>query len=481
MSAGAVLEKSTDAVNGSQLYTMNKALATYFGGGAGYDDKGEWTAPKFKVKTVKEDGSDVEERSYTSVAEAFEGVGSSFTNIHNEINNEINKIVGDSLVKQNEETHVISIGGEKSGTSISIANIDGAERTLSGVRAGALSKESLEAVNGSQLYSMNKMFAEYFGGGAGYDNEGKWSAPTFKVAQFKSDGSSDEQESYGNVADAFEGVNKGMTSINDRIHDVEKNVASNGLNWNKDEGAYDAKHDGQSSKITNVAAGKIEEGSQEVVNGGQLWETNQKVTDVEKKVDRIDQDVKDIATSVADGAVNYDKDADGKKKNSITLVGGNESDPVLIDNVAEGRIETGSKEAVNGGQLHDYTDQQMKIVLDDAKKYTDDRVSSLVTNGVNESKSYTDMKFETLNYVVEDVRKEARQAAAVGLAVAGLRYNDTPGKLSVSFGTGVWRSQSAFAIGAGYTSEDGFIRSNLSVTSAGGHWGLSAGVNLTLN
>uniref|UniRef100_UPI0035CEFF1D YadA-like family protein n=3 Tax=Bartonella TaxID=773 RepID=UPI0035CEFF1D len=189
----------------------------------------------------------------------------------------------------------------------------------------------------------------------------------------------------------------------------------------------------------------------------------------------------DIETAVIDGAVNYDKDAEGKKSNSITLVGGNDSEPVLIDNVGDGKIEIGSKEAVNGGQLHDYTEEQMKIVLDDAKKYTADQVSGLINNGFNESKSYTDMKFEALNYAIEDVRKEARQAAAVGLAVAGLRYNDTPGKLSVSFGTGVWRSQSAFAIGAGYTSEGGNIRSNLSVTSSGGHWGVSAGINLTLN
>ncbi|EJF83715.1 YadA-like family protein, partial [Bartonella rattimassiliensis] len=41
-------------------------------------------------------------------------------------------------------------------------------------------------------------------------------------------------------------------------------------------------------------------------------------------------------------------------------------------------------------------------------------------------------------------------------------------------------SQSAFAVGAGYTSEDGKIRSNLSVTSAGGHWGIGAGVTLRL-
>ncbi|ETS04087.1 hypothetical protein Q655_01672, partial [Bartonella henselae JK 51] len=82
---------------------------------------------------------------------------------------------------------------------------------------------------------------------------------------------------------------------------------------------------------------------------------------------------------------------------------------------------------------------------------------------------------------VEDVRKEARQAAAIGLAVSNLRYNDLPGKLSVALGSGIWRSQSAFAFGAGYTSEDGNIRSNLSVTNAGGSWGVGVGLSLTLN
>ncbi|WP_208433365.1 YadA-like family protein, partial [Bartonella koehlerae] len=102
-------------------------------------------------------------------------------------------------------------------------------------------------------------------------------------------------------------------------------------------------------------------------------------------------------------------------------------------------------------------------------------------NVMNEAKAYTDMKFETLSYAVEDVRKEARQAAAIGLAVSNLSYDDKPGKLSLSFGTGIWRSQSAFAVGAGYMSEDGNIRSNLSITSAGGHWGVGAGFRITIN
>ncbi|WP_273791567.1 Vomp family autotransporter [Bartonella sp. CM31XJBT] len=609
--SGTLSEASSDAVNGSQLFATNQNvssvsnnlettatnIAKSLGGGAEYKE-GQWRAPSFKVKTVNEDGSAVEEQSYDDVAKAFAGVGNSFTNIHKELQNEINRVVGDSLVKQDDATKVIKIGGEKEGSAITIANMNGDARSLSGVKAGTLSEGSTEAVNGSQLYSLNQTLATYFGGGAHYEdgqwvaptfkvttfnddgspeehsypniaeafagvsnsftklhNEisdnieqnallwsdedsafvalhgkgdkrsksklksvldgdisegsteaitgnqlyslhqtlamylgggasyegGEWRAPEFKVAQFNSDGSSSEKKIYHDVAGAFDGVSDGMTSINDRIHDVEKSVASNGLNWNEEEGAYDAKHDGKSSKITNVLDGKIEEGSQEVVNGGQLWSTNERVKEVEDKVDTIDQHVKDIEVAVTDGVVNYDKDSDGKKTNSITLVGGNDSEPVMIDNVAAGKIATGSQQAVNGGQLHDYTEEQMKIVLEDANKYTDEKVSGLVNDAVNESKSYTDIKFETLNYAIQDVRKEARQAAAIGLAVSNLSYDDTPGKLSFSFGTGVWRSQSALALGAGYMSENGRFRSNVSATSSGGHWGVGAGFRVTLN
>ncbi len=93
---------------------------------------------------------------------------------------------------------------------------------------------------------------------------------------------------------------------------------------------------------------------------------------------------------------------------------------MVIDNVADGKIEKGSKEAVNGGQLHDYTEQQMKVVLDDAKKYTDERIKNITVDAINDAvsqaKDYTDMKFEALNYGIEGARKEARQAAAIGLA-----------------------------------------------------------------
>ncbi|WP_409361442.1 Vomp family autotransporter [Bartonella heixiaziensis] len=463
---GEVSESSTEAVNGSQLYSLNTTLAKYFGGNAKYEN-GAWTAPIFKVTTFNDDGSPAEQE-YESVAAAFAGVSSSFTKLHNEISDNIEQ---NALLWSDEESAFVALHGKEDARSKS---------KLKSLLDGDISEGSTEAMTGNQLYLMSNQLSAYFGGGAGY-KAGEWTAPTFNVAQFNSDGSSSEKKIYNDVASAFDGVSDSMSSINDRIKEVSDNRDTNSLNWNEDKGSYDASHKGASSKITNVAGGKIEEGSQEVVNGGQLWTVNEKVKEVETKVDTIDQQVKDITTAVTDGAVNYDKDADGKKTNSITLAGGNESEPVLIANVKDGKIEEGSKQAVNGGQLHDYTEQQMKTVLEDAKKYTDDQVNGLVNNGVNEAKSYTDMKFETLNYAIEDVRKEARQAAAIGLAVSNLSYDDTPGKLSFSFGSGLWRSQSAFAIGAGYMSENGRFRSNISATSAGGHWGVGAGFRVTLN
>ncbi|WP_158324518.1 Vomp family autotransporter, partial [Bartonella birtlesii] len=415
--------------------------------------------------SFKEDGSP-EEMVYTNVAAAFAGMNTSFTKLHDELTDNIEQ---NALLWSDADGSFVALHGKGS---------EKHDSKLSHLVDGDISAGSTEAITGNQLYQLNQTLATYLGGGASYQG-GRWTAPNFYIKQFKSDGSFDEA-SYDNVAGAFEGVNGSMSSINERINTVAENVSSNSLNWNEELGGYDGRHNGADSKITHVADGEISKGSKEVVNGGQLFETNERVSAVEKQVSNIDKQVQDIESTVTNGVVKYDKDDQGNKTNKITLVGVTESDPVLIDNVGDGNIESGSKEAINGGQLHDYTEKQMKIVLDDAKKYTDEHVSDVMKTAVDEAKSYTDMKFETLNYAVEDVRKEARQAAAIGLAVSNLRYYDIPGSLSVSFGTGIWRSQSAFAIGAGYTSEDGNIRSNLSVTSAGGHWGLGAGITLRL-
>ncbi|WP_375681662.1 MULTISPECIES: YadA-like family protein [unclassified Bartonella] len=438
--AGSITAVSTDAINGSQFHSMSNVIARYFSGDAGYDEDGNWSAPTFTVKVFDENGNGAETH-YGNVAEALSGVSSSFTNL----NKKIESVTGDSFIKQNS-AGLITIGGSKSGDRIDIGNNINTPRVLSGVRGGAFTKTSTEAVNGSQLYFMTQAFANYFGGGAGYDEEGKWSGPTFTVKVFDKDGNESEKK-YNNVADAFAGVNSAFTALNNQIIDIRDGAAI-----------------GEKPKLGDGHSDIISEG----------FPFMRKLT---RSIDEYDMDEEENDIDEEDLAVSYDVDTkSGKNINRITLKGVDDSEPVLITNVKDGEIKKDSKDAVNGGQLHDYTEKQMKIALESAKKYTNDQVS----NGVNEAKSYTDMKFDALSYDITNVRKEARQAAAIGLAVSNLRYFDDPGSVSVSFGGGFWRGQSAFAIGAGYTSEDGKIRSNLSATSAGGQWGVGGGITLKL-
>ncbi len=493
--AGSITATSTDAINGSQFYAMSNVAASYFSDNAGYDKDGNWNAPTFTVKVFDKNGSGTE-KNYKNVGEALSGVSSSFTNL----NQKIESVTGDSFVKQNS-VGLITIGGDKGGDRIDIANGINFPRVLSGVKGGAFTATSTEAVNGGQIYFMAQAFAHYFGGGAGYDKAGKWSDPTFTVKAFDKNGNETEKN-YTNVADAFSGVNSAFTSLNEEIvkikdsvgiieksytpQDNSSDIISEGFPFmrsarflrslplaiDEEESAID---EADNSTTVTVAPSEILEKSTYEVTDYQFSQMNNKVTEVEKNVTDVTGRVTEVENKV-NVAVSYDTDDSGKKINSITLKGVDDSEPVLITNVQGGKIEHGSKDAVNGGQLYDHTAEQMKITLESAKEYTKEQVD----NGVNAAKSYTDMKFDALSYDITNVRKEARQAAAIGLAVSNLRYFDDPGSVSVSFGGGFWRGQSAFAIGAGYTSEDGKIRSNLSATSAGGQWGVGGGITLKL-
>jgi hyaluronate-binding autotransporter adhesin len=212
---------------------------------------------------------------------------------------------------------------------------------------------------------------------------------------------------------------------------------------------------GAERTVTNVAAGRISADSTDAVNGSQLHATNSAIEDLQGGVGNINKN-----------AVFYDLNPDGSKKNSLTLIGGDVNAPVVISNVGKGVKDT---DAVNVSQLTESFNK--------AKSYTDNRVDYAIET----ANDYTDQKFSQLNQQFGEVRDEARQAAAIGLAAASLRYDDRPGKVSVAMGGGLWRGEGAVAFGAGYTSENGRVRANLMGTTAGGHWGAGAGVSFTLN
>lgn len=130
-------------------------LRPYFGGGVSYKG-GAWNASTFNIKPVKE-GGETANKEYHDVADALTGVSTSITNVQNkftkQINDAITKVKGGNLVKWNDETKLIKIGGEKEGSEINITNKHGDDRMLSGVKE---TTKDNKAVNFSQLKKIEK-------------------------------------------------------------------------------------------------------------------------------------------------------------------------------------------------------------------------------------------------------------------------------------------------------------------------------------
>lgn len=205
-------------------------------------------------------------------------------------------------------------------------------------------------------------------------------------------------------------------------------------------------------------------------NDAEILATNQ-------RLDKTDEKLHDVDTF----SVKYGQNEDGAKNNVVALQGGDPNAPVVLENVASG---VKSNDAVNVGQLKD----SMEEVSNKAHVYTDERIAHTrdyvdqkAQATLGQANGYTDEKFDQLSGEIVSTRKEARQAAAIGLAAASLRYDDRPGKLSVAAGGGFWRGESAFSAGMGYTNEEGKVRANVSATHAGGHFGVGAGISYTFN
>lgn len=466
LAAGRLTATSTDGVNGSQLYATNQSIDTL-------------------GTTVTTQGTEIE------------------------------RLQNNSLLWSDElSAYNAAHGTGQTGKITNVAN-------------GVISKTSSDAINGSQLHNVAKSVADHLGGNAVIDGEGNLRGPTYVV----------QSKNHQTVYDAFGAVDSNLTALNKEMAKISDGggikyfhansteadsratgensiavgpdsvasatdsvamgrnavasdansvalgagsktaevVATTGTTINGQHYAFSGDapvgtvsvgEKGSERTITNVAAGRIAADSTDAVNGSQIYATNQ-------AIGALKTDISDISQN----AVRYDATPDGKRTNSITLQGGDPNAPVVLSNVAVG---VKKNDAVNVGQMETISVK----TLTDAKQYTDD----VAIQTLGQANSYTDGKIAALNQDIAglrgdigDVRSEARQAAAIGLAAASLRYDERPGKLSAAVGGGFWRGEGAFAMGLGYTSQDSKIRTNASLTAAGGNVGGGVGLSYTFN
>ncbi|WP_370919366.1 YadA-like family protein [Brucella sp. F5/06] len=510
---GAVTATSTDAVNGRQLFAVSEQAASGWSLTVNGMDKSR-VGPGDTVDLSNSDGNLVLSKKGKDVT----------FNLASDL-----KVT--SLVAGNTflDTNGLVITG---GPSMTVSGIDAGQLKISHVADGTVT--STDAVNGSQLHRVAHTIAEHLGGDAHVNADGSVIGPQYTV----------QKKRYKTIYDAFGGVDENLANINDILHDIESgggikyfhansigadsralgtnsiavgsdSVASGEGSISVGNGAQASAHGsvalgenaaapdansvalGAGSKtsevvatkgttingqyydfagdapsgtvsvgdkgaertITNVAAGRISVESTDAVNGSQLNAVNQAIENLAAGVTENDK-----------FSVKYDRHSDGTKKNSMTLQGWDSATPVVLANVADG---VHKNDAVNVSQLK----AGLSTTLGEAKAYTDQ--TALQT--LDQANAYTDKKFGKLNEDIVATRIEARQAAAIGLAAASLRYDDRPGKISAAIGGGFWRGEGAVALGLGHTSEDQRMRSNLSAATSGGNWGMGAGFSYTFN
>jgi len=223
VAAGTINGTSVDAINGSQLYNLGASVAKILGSGTLIDGE--------IVGDVTVGGA------------TFNNFTDALTNLYNSsitIDNTERSIVSGStgIYRYDSATGDITIGSEFSGTIVNFSGADAAganvvARQLAGVAPGEINGTSVDAVNGSQLHALGSEVAASFGGSASYA-DGAWAGPTYVLGS----------NTYNNVGDAL-----------NNLYDISATFAGDALMWDSATNAYNAARNGADQRITGVAAG----------------------------------------------------------------------------------------------------------------------------------------------------------------------------------------------------------------------------------
>lgn len=247
VAAGELSEESTDAVNGSQLFETN--------------EKVDQNTTDIAANTT----------NITQNSTAIENLNTSVSDINTSITG-----LTDNALLWDEDIGAFS------------ANHGGSTSKITNVAAGALSEDSTDAVNGSQLCETNQ-----------------------KVDQNTS---------------AIADINTSIT-----------NLGTDALSWDDEEGAFSASHGTSgTNKITNVAAGEIASDSTDAVNGSQLYETNMLISQYSESISQLAGDTSETYITENGTGVKYIRTNDNGLEGQDAYATGNGATAVGYDAVASG-------------------------------------------------------------------------------------------------------------------------------------------------
>ena len=250
---GLLASTSTDAVNGSQLWAIQKAMGAVVTADAA-------DASKFAVSvgTFETDGT-ITARKIQNVANgalsatSTDGVNGSQLFATNQAVTTLDAKVDQNNVDVNNriDTTDAKIGAVVSGSDVSVADrVTGAARKVLGVVNGSLSATSTDGVNGSQLYATNQAVV----------------ATNIRIDPFYAANVAIGSNSVTGLAHASSSITFGATTY------AFQAPATSSAN------VFSVGRAGAERQIQNVAAGLLSSTSTDAVNGSQLYATNQALT-----------------------------------------------------------------------------------------------------------------------------------------------------------------------------------------------------------
>ena len=360
---GTIKADSHDAINGSQLYVISDSVAKRLGGGSSVNvDDGTVKAPTYNLKNGNKNNvgdaltvldqftlqwdqnrdkysaahgsstasviTDVADGAVSdSSKDAVNGsqlkatnddVETNTTNIATNTGNIATNTANIATNTTNITNLTDTVGDLKddallwNGTAFNAAHGTETTSTITNVKAGTLSDDSTDAVNGSQLKATNDNVA----------------TNTTNIAS-----------NTANIATNTANINTLNTSIDTLEQDA--------ILWNGT--AYSAAHGTETaSTITNVKAGTLSENSTDAVNGAQLNATNANVATNTTNIATNTASINTLNTSIDA----LEQDALLWDGTAFSAAHGANKDASKITNVLAGTVSSASTDAINGSQLH---------------------------------------------------------------------------------------------------------------------------------
>ena len=439
IAAGRVAADSQDAINGSQLKGVSDSVAGAIGGNTTVNPDGT-----ISTSNIGGTGKD-------NINDAIGAVGDAATKAKSTVSEGKNIVVKESKnadgstdyeVSTSPDLDVDSItaGGTKvdsdgvhidGGPSMTKDGIDAGDKKVTGVADGEVAKDSKDAVNGGQLKGVSDSVADAIGGNTTVNPDG-----TINTSNIGGTG-------HDNINDAIASVKKDAQSAKSSVSNKDGNIV---VNESKNADGSTDYEVGLADKI------KVKEVDADQVNAGQVNVVGDKGT-----------------TTITGGGISI-TGPKGEAGPSMTTEGINAGGK-KVTGVADGSITKDSKDAINGGQLHQ-SYQDIGAALGGGAGYDPEKgwkgpsynVAGGTQNNVGDALNAIDNRVTNLGDQLQqafyDTNKrmdklEDKMSAGIAATAALENAPFVPGKLTMAVGAAYYNDQSAVGVTFRRTADNG--------------------------